>query len=254
MTSSIFSIALPLALSFFAGISTVIGGILFLFAKKLKINYISFFLGISAGAMIYISFIELIPESVKAVGVISANIMFFLGIFFIGIIDIILPNHMMKKSIKNGTPYNKLMTSGVFVAITIAIHNFPEGIAVFLSSLGNNTFGFFIAWATAIHNIPEGIAVATPIYLATHSKRKALWYSFLAGIAEPIGAVIAYILLQPYLSPELLGYIFAFVAGIMVYVSFDELLPSCFEYCQGHAAISGIVFGMIIMAISLLIL
>jgi ZIP family zinc transporter len=247
-------IGLPLLLSFLAGISTVFGSLIFLFIKDFKKSYLSFFLGISAGAMIYISFIELLPEAIKVLGFFPSNIAFFFGIFFIGIIDIFIPHHFMKYCSRNGVKYDKLMVTGVMVAIGIAIHNFPEGIAVFMSSLGNAKFGFLIAFATAVHNIPEGVAVATPVYFATKSKKKAFWYSFLAGIAEPIGAIMAYVILQPYLSPTFLAYIFAFVAGIMVYISIDELLPSCFENCQGHTAIAGIVLGMLVMMLSLTLL
>lgn len=248
------SIWLPLLLSFLAGISTVLGSFIFLLIKDFKKSYLSFFLGISAGAMIYISFMELLPESIQTIGFLPSNIGFFLGILFIGIIDMLIPHHFMKYCSRNGVKYDKMMVTGLVVAIGIAIHNFPEGIAVFMSSLGNMKFGLLIAFATAIHNIPEGVAVATPVYFATKSKKSALLYSFLAGIAEPIGAIIAYAILQPYLSSMLLAYIFAFVAGIMVYISIDELLPSCFEHCQGHTAIAGIVFGMIIMALSLFFL
>ena len=248
------TIGLPLLLSFLAGISTVFGSLIFLFIKDFKKSYLSFFLGISAGAMIYISFIELLPEAIKVLGFFPSNIAFFLGIFFIGIIDILIPHHFMKYCSRNGVKYDKLMVTGVMVAIGIAIHNFPEGIAVFMSSLGNVKFGFLIAFATAIHNIPEGVAVATPVYFATKSKKKAFMYSFLAGIAEPIGAIMAYVILQPYLSPTFLAYIFAFVAGIMVYISIDELLPSCFENSQGHTAIAGIVLGMFVMMLSLTLL
>jgi ZIP family zinc transporter len=201
--------------------------------------------------MIYLSFMELIPTAVTTVGFWSSNIAFFLGILFIGIIDFIAPHHFINYCSKNGIKYDKLMLSGFMVAVGIAIHNFPEGIAVFMSSLGNTKFGILIAFATALHNIPEGVAVATPIYFATKSKFKAFSYSLLAGIAEPIGAIVAFIVLQPYLSPILLSYVFAFVAGIMVYISFDELLPSCFENSRGHTAIAGIVIGMLIMALSL---
>ena len=152
---------------------------------------------------------------------------------------------------KNGVKYDKLLVTGYLVAIGIIIHNFPEGIAVFMSSLGNMRFGILIAFATALHNIPEGVAVATPIFFATKSRRKALYYSFLAGIAEPIGAIITYALLRPFLTPIFLSYVFAFIAGIMVYLSFDELLPSCFENNEGHTAIAGIMTGMLVIAISL---
>ena len=245
------NIGLPLLLSFLAGISTILGCFILFFIKDFKRGYLSFFLGISAGAMIYISFIELIPQAIEALGFLTANITFFLGILFIGFIDFIAPHHFINYCSKNGIKYDKLMLSGFVIAVGIAIHNFPEGIAVFMSSLGNTKFGILIAFATAIHNIPEGVAVATPIYFATKSKFKAFSYSLLAGIAEPLGAIIAYIVLRPYLSTNFLSYVFAFVAGIMVYISFDELLPSCFENSREHTAIAGIVIGMLIMMLSL---
>ncbi|OGG11744.1 hypothetical protein A2Z00_01415 [Candidatus Gottesmanbacteria bacterium RBG_13_45_10] len=245
------NISTPLLLSFLAGISTVIGSFVFLFIRNFKKSYLSYFLGMSAGAMVYISFIELLPVSIKTLGFLSSNIAFFLGMFCIGIIDVIIPHHYMNYCSKNGIKYDKLMVTSSILAIGIAIHNFPEGIAVFMSSLGNMRFGILIAFATALHNIPEGVAVATPIYFATRSKLKAFGYSFLAGIAEPIGAILAFVILQPYLSSTFLSYVFAFVAGIMVYISFDELLPTCFEQGEGHTAIAGIVTGMLVMAASL---
>jgi len=244
-------ILLPLSLSFLAGMSTLFGSLIVFFIKDFKKSYLSFFLGISAGAMMYLSFMELLPEAIRSLGFIPSNCAFFLGIAFIGIIDRIAPHHFMNYCSKNGIKYDKLMFTGFMVTAGIAIHNFPEGVAVFMSSLGSLRFGVLIAFATALHNISEGVAVALPIYFATKSKRKAFGYAFLAGIAEPIGAIVAYIILQPYLSPVLLSYIFAFVAGIMVYISLDELLPSCFEYCQGHTAIAGIVIGMFVIATSL---
>lgn len=245
------NILLPLSLSFLAGICTIIGAFILFFIKDFKKSYLSLFLGISAGAMIYLSFVELIPGAIKTIGFLSANITFFMGILFIGLIDFIAPHHFINYSSKKGIKHNKLMLTGFMVALAIAIHNFPEGIAVFMSSLGNVRFGVLIAFATALHNIPEGVAVAIPVYYATKSKRKAFGYTFLAGIVEPLGAIIAYVILQPFLSPVFLSHTFAFVAGIMVYISFDELLPSCFENCQGHKVIPGIVMGMLIMAISL---
>jgi len=248
------NILLPLSLSFLAGICTVFGSLIVFFIKNFKKSYLSFFLGVSAGAMIYISFIELIPQAINSIGFFSTNAVFFLGILFIGIIDFIVPHHFINYCSKNGIKCNRFMLSGVMVAVAIAIHNFPEGVAVFMSSLSNIRLGGLIAFATALHNIPEGVAVATPIYFATKSKQKAFGYTLLAGIAEPLGAIIAFIILQPYLTPTFLSYIFAFVAGIMVYISFDELLPSCFENCQGHTAIAGIMTGMFVMAASLFLM
>jgi len=245
------NIGLPLLLSFLAGICTILGCFILFFVKDFKKSYLSFFLGISAGAMIYLSFIELMPQAIKALGFLSSNIAFFLGILFIGIIDFVAPHHFINYCSKNGIKYDKLMLSGFMVAMGIAIHNFPEGIAVFMSSLGNTKFGILIAFATALHNIPEGVAITTPIYFATRSKLKAFSYSLLAGVTEPLGAIITYLILRPYLSPIFLSYVFAFVAGIMVYISFDELLPSCFENSRGHTAIAGIVIGMLIIASSL---
>jgi len=148
----------------------------------------------------------------------------------------------------------KLMRTGLLTALAIAIHNFPEGIATFAATLGDLKLGVFIAIAIAIHNIPEGIAVSVPIFFATNNKSKAFFYSFLSGLSEPVGAIVGYLILMPFLSPALLAVLLAFIAGIMIYISLDELLPMAHRYGHGHLVIGGIVAGMLIMAISLLML
>ncbi|MCG8411206.1 MAG: zinc transporter ZupT, partial [Bacteroidales bacterium] len=148
---------------------------------------------------------------------------------------------------------SKLMKMGIFTALAIAIHNFPEGLATFTAALTDPSLGVAIAVAIAIHNIPEGIAVSVPIYYATKNKKKAFWYSFLSGLAEPVGALIGYLILMPFLTPTIFGVLFAGVAGIMVFISIDELLPAAREYGEHHLSIYGLVAGMAVMGISLLL-
>jgi len=145
------------------------------------------------------------------------------------------------------------MRLGMFSALAIAIHNFPEGLATFIGALEDPTLGISIAIAIAIHNIPEGIAVAVPIYHASGSKKKAIGYTMLSGLAEPIGAIIGYVLLRSIFTETTFGLLFASVAGIMVYISLDELLPAAEKYGKHHLSISGLVLGMAIMALSLIL-
>ncbi|HMB00087.1 MAG TPA: zinc transporter ZupT, partial [Spirochaetota bacterium] len=150
--------------------------------------------------------------------------------------------------------FNRLYRIGIFTALAIAIHNFPEGLATFLSALQDPHLGIAIAVAIAIHNIPEGVAVSVPIYYATGSRKKAFVYSFLSGLAEPLGAIIGYVILYNYLNKFVFGFVFASVAGIMVYISLDELLPAAREYGEHHFSIYGMIIGMLVMAASLLLL
>ena len=147
----------------------------------------------------------------------------------------------------------RAIRQGLMTALVIGIHNFPEGIATFMSAIDNPTLGIAIAAAIAIHNIPEGIAVSVPIYYATGSRRKAFLLSLSSGLAEPVGALLAYAVLLPFLSPTLLGCLFGFVAGIMVFISLDELLPAAEEYGEHHISIYGVVTGMALMAVSLIV-
>jgi ZIP family zinc transporter len=243
-------------LTLLAGLSTVLGSLIFLSDIFRKKRFISFFLGLSAGVMIYLSFVELLPYSIKDIGFLSANIFFFIGIIIMAIIDFLLPHHYLEEKIciKKSIINRKLLSTGLVVTIGLIIHNFPEGMAVFLSSFTDLKLGILLAIAIAIHNIPEGIAVAAPIYHATQDKRKAIKYAFVSGMAEPLGALIAYFILKPYLNQNIISYIFAIVAGVMVYISFDELLPACFREGHGHRAILGIITGMIIVSLSLLFL
>jgi ZIP family zinc transporter len=215
-----------------------------------------FFLGLSAGVMIYISFLELLPYAIKNIGFLSANIYLFVGIIIMALVDFLLPhNYLEEKAFRKQKIIDrKLLSTGFMVALGLIIHNFPEGMAVFLSSFSNAKLGILLAIAIAIHNIPEGIAVAAPIYHATLDRGKAIKYAFISGMAEPLGAIFAYVLLRPYLNKNIIAYIFALVAGIMIYISFDELLPTCFKDNQGHLPISGIIVGMIIAFCSLLFL
>ena len=143
------------------------------------------------------------------------------------------------------------MRTGVFTALAIAIHNFPEGLATFVSALQSPEVAIPIVIAIAVHNIPEGIAVSVPVYYATGNKKRAFFLSFASGLSEPVGALIGYLILMPFMSDVVYGVLFAAVAGIMVFISLDELLPSAREYGEHHLSIYGLVAGMAVMALSL---
>lgn len=243
-------------LTIFAGLSTTIGAFVTFFIKKPSARsnfcYLCLGMGFSAGVMIFISFVELVPESIENIGFLYAMIAFFAGMLVIYFIDTLIP-HVYEEE-KEADLNKKLMASGILIAVGIAIHNFPEGIAVFFSSLSSLKFGIPIAIAIALHNIPEGISVAMPIYYATKKKRKAFRYSFLAGVAEPIGALVSIIILYRFINDTVLNLIFAAVAGVMVFISFDELLPYAYKHHNKHTIIFGILAGMLVMAVSLYLL
>jgi len=248
------------ALTLVAGLSTGIGSAIAYFIRRPRITYLSFALGLSAGVMVYISFMEMLPDAIDKVGEAWATLAFFVGIAVIGVIDMLVPEaenpHEYENIAEPTGPHRPahLMRTGVLTALAIGIHNFPEGLATFASALSDVKLGIFIAAAIAIHNIPEGIAVSVPIFFATGSRAKAFGYSFLSGISEPAGAVVGYLILMPFLTPAVLAGTLAFVAGIMVYISLDELVPMAHRYGHGHLAIAGVVSGMAIMALSLLLL
>ncbi|MFH1536391.1 MAG: zinc transporter ZupT [Patescibacteria group bacterium] len=247
----------PLLLATFAGLATVIGNLICFCIKSYKKVYLSFFLGMSGGVMIYISLVELLPDSIEDVGFLGANLAFFGGILVIMAIDFLVPHeYIQEKSCGKFMKKHdrRLMSAGILTALGIAIHNFPEGMAVVFSSLESLTLGISLAIAIAIHNIPEGIAVSMPIYCATKSRKKAFGYSLLAGVAEPIGALLALLFFYPFLNEHILSYILALVAGIMVFISFDELLPLSFGNRRRHVSVIGVLCGMIIIALSLFLL
>lgn len=272
MDLSASNILIAFSLTLFAGLSTGIGSFIAFFAKKTNVKFLSASLGFSAGVMIYVSFIEIFPKSLEilseSLGKNQGNIVtvasFFLGIFFIAVIDKIIPSlenpHELPtlteiKEIRSPSiDHSRLHRTGIFTALAIAIHNFPEGLATFLVALKDPALGITIALAVAIHNIPEGIAVSVPIFYATGNRKKAFYYSFLSGMAEPLGAIIGFLILLPFMNDIIFGVLFASVAGIMVFISIDELLPSAQEYGEHHLSIYGLIAGMIIMAVSLLLL
>lgn len=262
-------------LTVFAGLSTGIGSSLAFFTKRTNTKLLSYVLGFSAGVMIYVSFVEIFPAAMEEFSsrftekkaILYTIISFFGGMLLIALIDKFIPSMENPHEVKTiedmddetkEKKFNKLYRMGILTALALAIHNFPEGIATFMAALNDPQVGIAIAVAIAIHNIPEGIAVSVPIYYATGSKKKAFVLSFLSGLAEPLGAIIAYLLLMPFLdstnSGMVTGIILAAVAGIMVFISLDELLPTAEEYGEHHISIYGVVSGMLVMALSLLIL
>lgn len=253
METTFSEIKIPLILTAIAGLSTGVGSLIALFLKEPKRIHLQFVLGLSAGVMLYVSFVELLGTAVETVGFLNANLAFFFGIIFIMALDFFIPHEYIEEHVEGTTGDNKkLMAAGILTAIGLAIHNFPEGLAVFMSALGDVKLGSALAMAISIHNIPEGIAVSLPIYMATKSKKKAFFYSFISGIAEPLGAVIGLLLLMPYLNETILQLSLSFVGGIMVFISFDELLPLTYKDADNeHVSIIGIVSGMAVMALSL---
>jgi ZIP family zinc transporter len=286
-----------LGLTLFAGLATGIGSIIAFTAKRTNLRFLSVSTGFSAGVMLYVSFVEiffkgntaLIATYGEKLGYWVNTGSFFCGMLLIGLIDNLIPSaenphetHSAAETAQLRTdapPFtppeqnrratdpsphehpihpDKLMRMGLFTALAIGIHNFPEGLATFLAALHDPHLGIAIAIAVALHNIPEGISVSVPIYYATGNRTKAFVYSFLSGLAEPIGAGIAYLAIVFFLGndtsvipPQIMGVMFGGVAGIMVYISLDELLPTSRAYGKGHDSLFGLVGGMAVMALSL---
>lgn len=270
-TLTLSSLLPAFALTLFAGLATALGALLTFTTKEDNKKFLSVGLGFSAGVMIYISFVEILVKSQdafsakygtmlgEALGVLS----FFAGIVLTFLIDQLIPDkinphhaleyHETHLIENDKETYHALSRVGIFTAIAIAIHNFPEGFATFAMAVEDMNTGIAIALAIALHNIPEGLAVALPIYYATKSRKKAFLYASGSGLTEPIGAVIGYLLLAPLMGDLTLGITFGVVAGIMVYISFDELLPAARRYGNDHTAIWGVITGMFIMALSLIL-
>lgn len=262
------NVLFALGLTLFAGLSTGIGSAMSLLSKKFNPKVLALSLGFSAGVMIYVSLVEIFAKAKESLseahgdqlGHLYTVIAFFAGIAVIAIIDRLIPSYENPHEISNINEKKitvensgKLKRMGMFAALAIAIHNFPEGLATFMAALHDPTLGISIAVAIAIHNIPEGIAVSVPIYFATKSRSKAFWLSFLSGLAEPVGAIVGFFLLKDIFNESTFGIIFASVAGIMVYISLDELLPTAEEYGEHHIAIGGLIAGMAVMAVSLIL-
>jgi len=289
-----------LGLTALAGLATGIGSIIAFTAKLSSYRFLSVATGFSAGVMLYVSFVEIFFKGQQALiahygdplGQWVNVAAFFGGMFLIGLIDNLIPEETNPHEVpseeesallrstgtafldhQNGQsctmPFNppksvqdkKLLRMGLFTALAIGIHNFPEGLATFLAALHDPSLGIAIAVAIALHNIPEGISVAVPIYYATGKRRTAFYYSALSGLAEPVGAGIAYVLIRFFaggadgvVSQQFMGILFAGVAGIMVYISLDELLPTSQAYGKGHDSLFGLIGGMGVMALSLLLM
>jgi ZIP family zinc transporter len=257
-------IIVAFGLTLLAGLSTGIGSLIALLAQRTNTRFLCASLGFSAGVMLYVSFMEMIPTAKeefivcfgKQAGTFYLLSSFFGGIGLIALIDFLIPaanNPHEVQSVEDmrKKDKNSLHRTGIVAALSIAIHNFPEGIATFTSALGSLEIAVPIAIAIAIHNIPEGIAVSVPVYHASGSRKKAFWLSFLSGLAEPAGALIAYWFLMPFWSPAVNSAVLAAVSGIMVYISIDELLPTAEKFGEHHISIFGLVSGMIVMALSL---
>ena len=275
------SYLIALILSTIAGLSTVLGGFVTFFIKENSLKFLSFGLGLSAGVMLFVSLVDLYPKSCEMLKtqmgenfVWLAIIFFALGILAAVLIDYFVPDHiqghMFTKQIganeknidstdcvenENAViSIGKVKKAGILTAIVVAVHNLPEGLATFFMTAQDVMLGLGIVLAIAIHNIPEGMAISIPVYQATHSKRKAFLYSFLSGIAEPIGGVVGFIVIKALFPNLCIGVLFALVAGIMTYISIDTLLPLSKDYDTGHYSISGVVFGLIIMGVTLIML
>ncbi|MBP3924088.1 zinc transporter ZupT [bacterium] len=256
---------IALLLTLFAGLATSIGATLAFMFKKDNLKALSVGLGFSAGVMIFISFMEILPEAQNMLAVNFPNKAqwltlggFVAGILIAILIDYFVPDHINEEELLSPDSYDetkhKIKRAGLITAIAICVHNFPEGMATFMTSAQNLTLGLSVAIAIAIHNIPEGIAVALPVYHATGKKRYAMLYASLSGLAEPVGALLGMILIHLFMPQILVGFLTASVAGIMVYISFDTLLPLAKEFGDWHKSMIGIISGMIFMWISILLL
>ena len=282
-------IVFALLLTLLAGLSTTIGCVISFFVKEPSPRFISLIMGFSAGVMILISFVELLQEGINTMGFFAGLLFFFVGMFIMLLIDVLISHRyefetlhiLYEENSNNHSNYNnnsvrqhskprhtghhqhrhghyryqeKLEKTSLLVFLGIFIHNIPEGIATFVATVSRVELGILLAIAIALHNIPEGIAVSVPIYASTKNRKKAFLWSFLSGISEFIGAVVVGLFFYPFIDDFSLGAMLAIVAGLMVYISLDELLPVSHSLGKEHMTILGIMLGMIVMTLSLILI
>ncbi len=246
-----------LILSLLAGMSTLLGALVVFVRKNNSEKLVTISLGFAAGVMLSVSFTDLYPNAQgllnasggKTIGVLLSVVFLVAGILMAALLDKLVPHQEFDEA-TGEAPHNNLFRVGFVSTLAIGLHNFPEGIATFMAGYDNATLGISIAVAIALHNIPEGISVAMPIYYSTGSKRKAFKYTFLSGVAEPVGALLAFLVLRPFINDLVLGAIFAIVAGIMVYIAIEELIPSSRQYGYDRQALIATFAGICMMLLT----
>jgi len=258
-----------LSLTLIAGVATGAGSLVVLFSKIKNSKFLSMCLSFAAGVMLYVAFAEILLEAFEdlqdgfgdGVGYLIATLAFFAGILIMAAIDKFIPHgdevaELNQSDLLDGKNEKELKRTGIMSAIAIAVHNFPEGIVVFIAAIHDPAMSIAIAIAIIIHNIPEAIAMAAPIYYSTGSKVKAFLISLGAGLVQHIGALVAWFFLQNIFEDieNVFGIIFAVVAGIMVFVAVHQLLPAAHKFGKHHLVMKWLFAGMAVMAISLVVL
>lgn len=246
-----------LALSFVAGMSTLLGALIVFIVKKKSERLVSGSLGFAAGVMISVSFTDLLPNSNELLqkylgeklGIVVSTIFLLLGVMIAGGLDRFVP-HIEEIEESEEYSHQNLFRVGFISTLAIGLHNFPEGIATFMAGYNDLALGLSITLAIAVHNIPEGISVAIPIYHSTGNIKKAFKYTFLSGIAEPVGALVAFLVLRPYINDLTLGIIFSIISGVMLYIAIEELIPSSRQYGYTKTALVFIFVGIVLMPLT----
>lgn len=263
---------LALLVSLLAGLATAIGGAIVVRSKELPRPVMAVALAFAAGAMLMVSMVEILPKGVAALDSAFSHgtamavtyLSFFVGIGLVLVIDRFLPEPLNPNEtsgreaevtdVEGRRQTSSLLRSGLLVAVVLALHNFPEGMATFVATYSDPTLGITLATAIAIHNVPEGIAVAAPVYAATGSRKKAFWWATASGLTEPLGALLAAALIAWVLPASLFGILYGLVAGMMVFLALDELLPAAWRYqTDKHQTIYGMIAGLAVVALSMVL-
>ncbi|KAB2068227.1 hypothetical protein ERO13_A08G013200v2 [Gossypium hirsutum] len=259
-------VLVALALSLVGGLSTSLGALFVILNQAPNLKMLGLLQGFAAGLMLSISFLDLAHNAMNSIGFLKGNLWFFSGVIFFAVVANFIPEPTLSHSSKVKGKKNKgdeggkdmmkkhrrqVFFSGIITAIGISLHNFPEGMAVFLGSMKGLRVGLNLALAIALHNIPEGVAVALPVYFATQSKWQAFKLATLSGFAEPLGVVIVAYLFPSSLSPEILEGLLGSVGGVMAFLTLHEMLPLAFDYAGQKQAVKAVFFGMAFMSASL---
>lgn len=262
---SLQNLAVAFGITLAAGLATVLGSVLAFLSKTPNPRILSFGLAFAGGAMVYVSLTEIFSKSQQAftaaygqnMGFAATTLAFLAGLGTVALIDRLVPNPHDSLDAHDPEFHEKsrhhIARVGLMTAFAITAHNFPEGLATFFATLENPSVGLPLALAIAIHNIPEGISIAAPVYFATRKRGFTVLVCLISGLAEPLGALLGYSLLQPFLSPAVFGSVFGLIAGVMVFLALDELLPAAKRYARGHETVYGLTTGMAVIALSLVL-